>query len=307
MKRRTVNSQLTNFKTYRSYKDKMLTLAENVFQFKNMNPFIDMARVNRELVESGSIAFFYDDVMGLLALPYRCIDSLDIYGRPVNIKPIPFQGLNYQDIYNRVLTPDEYVIMYDNNSKRPIFPTIIQSAERLALIKRTIDVNISQQSTPRFWRTSEENKRTINDVVNEIDAMQEVIITYDNNLIEDTNCILAPAPYVADKLNQDKKEEWSEFLELIGISNIGVQKRERVIRDEIQTSMGGTIASRYTRFESRRKAVEEINKKFNQNIEVEFYDGLPSTIEDVDMFLDTEESNNIIDNKEEVVSDVTME
>ena len=299
MKRRTVNSQLTNLKTYKCYKDKMLTLAENVFQFKNMNPFIDMAKVNRELVESGSIAFFMDDVMGLLALPYRCVDSLDIYGRPVNIKPIPFQGMNYSKIYNRTLEPKDYVIMYDNNSKRPIFPNIIQSAERLALIKRTIDVNISQQSTPRFWKTSEENKRTIEEIVNEVDSMQEVITTYDNNLLEDTNCILAPAPYVADKLNQDKKEEWSEFLELVGISNIGVQKRERVIKDEILTSMGGTIASRYSRFESRRSAVEEINKKFNQNIEVEFYDGLPSTIEDADMFLST--------NKEEVVSDVTME
>ena len=289
MKRRTVNSQLTNFKTYRSYKDKMLTLAENVFQFKNMNPFIDMARVNRELVESGSIAFFYDEVMGLLALPYRCVGNLDIYGRPVNIKPIPFQGLNYQEIYNRTLTPSEYVIMYDNNSKRPIFPSIIQSAERLALIKRTIDVNIGQQSTPRFWRTSEENKRTIQDIVDEVDSKQEVILTYDNNLLDDTNCILAPAPYVADKLNQDKREEWAEFLELIGISNIGVQKKERVIKDEILNSMGGTIASRYARYESRRLAIEEINKKFNQNIEVEFYDGLPSTIQDVDTFLSDEE------------------
>lgn len=305
MKRRTVNSQLTNLKTYKVYKDKMMTLAENVFQFKNMNPFIDMARVNTHLVESGSIAFFYDEVMGLLALPYRCVGTLDIYGRPVNIQPIPFQGMNYQKIYNRILTPNEYVIMYDNNSKRPLFPAIVQSAERLALIKRTIDVNISQQATPRFWKTSEENKRTIEDIVNEVDSMQEVITTYDNNMIEDTNCVLAPAPYVADKLNQDKREEWSEFLELIGISNMGVQKRERVIRDEIATSMGGTIASRYSRFESRRLAVDEINKKFNQTIEVEFYDGLPSTIVDVDTYLGSDEEISI--NEEEGLDNVTME
>ena len=126
----------------------------------------------------------------------------------------------------------------------------------------------------------------------------------DNNMIEDTNCVLAPAPYVADKLNQDKREEWSEFLELVGISNVGVQKKERVIRDEIMTSMGGTIASRYSRFESRRLAVDEINKKFNQNIEVEFYDGLPSTIENVDDFLSSDEVINI---DEEGLDNVTME
>lgn len=280
MKRRLVNSQLSNFKTYLAYRTKMLTLAENVFQFKNMNPFIDMAFVNSELVTKGSIAFFKDEVMGLIALPYTSIGSLDIYGRPNRIAVIPKNGT-----YNRVLNRDEFVIMYDNDSHLPIYPNIIQSAERLALIKRTIDINIEQQRTPRVWKTTEENKKTMEDLVNNVDGNVNTIITYDNIDLDESNCVLAPAPYVADKLNQDKKEEWSEFLELIGITNVSVQKRERVIRDEVICSMGGTIASRYSRFTSRKNAIDKINKMFNENIEVEFYDGLPTTIESVDEFL----------------------
>ena len=63
--------------------------------------------------------------------------------------------------------------------------------------------------------------------------------------------------------------------------------------------MGGTIASRYNRYESRRKAVDEINKLFNEKIEVGFYDGLPSTIMNPDDFLgsnltkETEEKNPV--------------
>jgi hypothetical protein len=73
--------------------------------------------------------------------------------------------------------------------------------------------------------------------------------------------------------------------------------------------MGGTIASRYARFESRRLAVEEINKKFKdkplftENIEVEFYDGLPSTIENVDDFLVYDDSEN----EEGAENNVTLE
>ena len=280
MKRRLVNSQLSNFKTYLAYRTKMLSLAENVFQFKNMNPFIDMAFINSELVTKGSIAFFKDEVMGLIALPYTSIGSLDIYGRPNRIAVIPKKGT-----YNRILNRDEFVIMYDNDSHLPIYPNIIQSAERLALIKRTIDINIEQQRTPRVWKTTEENKKTMEDLVNNVDGNVNTIITYDNIDLDESNCVLAPAPYVADKLNQDKKEEWSEFLELIGITNVSVQKRERVIRDEVICSMGGTIASRYSRFTSRKNAIDKINKMFNENIEVEFYDGLPTTIESVDEFL----------------------
>lgn len=290
MKRRTINSQLGNYKTYLAYKNKMLTLAMNVFQFKNMNPFIDMAYVNSNLVLKGSIAFFKDEVMGLLALPYTPVGSLDIYGRPTTIRVIPKNGS-----YNRTLHRGEFVIMYDNESKLPIWDSIKQSCERLAEIKRTIDINISQQATPRYWKTSEANVKTIENMLREIDSKVDAIVASDNNIIDDITCCLAPAPYVADKLNEAKKEEWAEFLELIGISNVAVQKKERVIRDEILTSMGGTIASRYSRFESRRKAIEEINKKFDENLEVSFYDGLPTTIENVDEFLnDGEVDENVI-------------
>ena len=280
MKKILVDSQLYNFKTYLNYKTRMLTLSENVFQFKNVNPFIDLAYVNSELVTKGSIAFFKDEVMGLLALPYMNVGSLDIYGRPTSIRPIPKNGS-----YNRTLHRGEFVIMYDNDSHLSIYPNIVAHAERMALIKTIIDTNIKQQKTPRFWRTSEENKRTIQDIVNNVDGNVDAITTYDNIDLEDTTLVLAPAPFVSDKLNDAKKEEWAEFLELIGITNLSVQKKERAIRDEVITSMGGTIASRYSRFESRRKAVEEINKLFNENIEVEFYDGLPSTIADTEEFL----------------------
>lgn len=284
MKAKIVNSQLNNYKTYLAYKMKMLTLAENVFQFKNMNPYIDLAFVNSELVTKGSIAFFKDEVMGLLALPYTSIGGLDIYGRPNRIAVIPKNGT-----YNRVLTRDEFVIMYDNDSHIPIYPNIIQSCERLALIKRTIDINVIHQRTPRYFKTSEENKRTVKDILNNVDSLTDTVFTYDNIDLEETTGVLIPAPFVADKLNEVKKEEWAEFLDLIGIANVSIQKKERVISDEILCSMGGTIASRYSRFTARKKAIDEINRKFNENIEVEFYDGLPTTIENVNTFLESEE------------------
>ena len=281
MKTKLVNSQLNNYKTYLAYRMKMLTLAENVFQFKNLNPFIDLAYINSELVTKGSIAFFKDEVMGLIALPYTSVGTLDIYGRPNKISVIPKNG-----IYNRILRRDEFVIMYDNESHLPIYPNIIQSAERLALIKRTIDINITHQRTPRYFKTSEENQKTVQKILDSVDSMVDTVFTYDNIDLEETTGALIPAPYVADKLNEAKHEEWSEFLELIGVTNVAIQKRERMIRDEIITSMGGTIASRYSRFTSRKRAIEEINQKFGTNIEVEFYDGLPTTIEDVEEFLD---------------------
>lgn len=109
MQKRLINSQLSNYKTYLMYRRQLLTLAENVFSFKNLPTYIDVSYVNMHLVNTGSIAFFVDDVLGLLALPYVNQGNLDVYGRPTKIRV--YSNTNYQ----KVLKQGEFVIMYDNN------------------------------------------------------------------------------------------------------------------------------------------------------------------------------------------------
>lgn len=293
MKTKTINSQLYNYKTYLNYKDKMMSLALNVFQFKNIDPFIDMSKVNETLVRNGSIAFFKDDITErLLAMPYTNVGALDFYGRPQAIRPLPYFG-----VYNRTLYArnKEFVIMWDNEAHIPIYPQITASAERLALIKRTIDINIAQQQTSRIFQVDENQKLSLEKALQQVDAKVNTIITYENLDLNGINTILDPAPYVADKLNDAKKEEWSEFLEIIGITSNTINKKERVIVDEVFTSMGGTIGSRYNRFESRRKAVDLINSYFGTQIEVGFYDGLPSTIQDPNSYLGIGGDKNVQD------------
>lgn len=119
-------------------------------------------------------------------------------------------------------------------------------------------------------------------MVNNVDGFEDVVLTYKDIDLDDTTLILEPAPYVADKINLDKDKIYNEFLRLIGIANLSYQKKERNIKDEITAMQGGTVASRYSRFEPRQKAIDMINKKWGFNIEVEYYDGIPTTIEEME-------------------------
>ena len=271
MRKQLINSQLSNFKTYQMYLRQLLTLAENVFEFENMPTFIDTAYLNKNLLRNGSIAFFKDEVMGLLALPYVNIGTLDVYGRPNKIKVMS------QNTYTRTLSRDEYVIMYDNNGRYPLFLDITQYAERIALDTRTIDINILQQRTPRFWKTSSDKEKSIKDIINNVDGLENTVLTYEDINLDDIQLVLEPAPYVADKIDIQKEKIWNEFLRLIGIANMNFQKKERNIKDEVFASQGGTVASRYSRFEPRKKAIEEINLKFGTNLKVKYYDGIPTS------------------------------
>lgn len=281
MRKKLVNSQLSNYLTYQMYLRQLLTLAENVFEFVNLPSYIDVAFLNSTLLRRGSIAFFYDDVVEqLVALPYTSNGKKDLYGRPLEIEVTGLNG------YKRKLKKDEFVIMYDNNGRYPLWLDICQYAERIALDTRTIDINIAQQKTPRIFKTSTENEQSIKDLINNIDGNENVVATYENLVLDDTTIVLAPAPFVADKIDLHKDKDFSEFLRLIGISNVSFQKKERNITDEINAMQGGTIASRFSRFEPRKRAINEINEKFNKylndKIEVKYYDGVPTTEKEVD-------------------------
>lgn len=296
MQKKLINSQLSNFKTYEMYKRQLLTLSENVFEFKNMPKYISTAYLNKILLRQGSIAFFVDEVLGLLALPYTILGKPDVYGRPNAIK------VTSQNGYTKTIkNTDDFVIMYDNNGLYPLWLDILQYSERIALDTRTTDINIAQQKTPRFWKTKTEKVKSIQDLVNNVDGMENTVISYDDLDLDDTTLVLAPAPFVADKIDEHKEKDWNEFLRLIGIANMNFQKKERNIRDEVLASQGGTIASRYSRFEPRQKAIEEINEKFKDRVlingkkvlekelEVRYYDGIPTSVEEIEDVYEDEE------------------
>ena len=290
MSRRNALTQISNLKTTEMYKKQCTSLAENVFSFSNLLDdekvkFLDMSFVNHELVCKGSIAWFMDEELGLLALPFMNIGALDLYGRPTTIQVIGKNG------YTRQLDVGEYVIMYDNMSRIPLIFDVLQYAERLALIQRTIDINVKQQRTPRYWQVTTDNKKSVMDALDGIDSMNDTVITYDGIDLGNINLTLAPAPYVTDKLSEEKDKTWNEFLRLIGICNTTYEKKERNIKDEVILSQAGTIASRFTRYNARLDAINKINKMFDMNIEVGYYDGLPTSLKEDSEVSDDGETN----------------
>lgn len=293
MKKLTVKSQLSNLRTVQMYTRQMLTLAENVFEFDELPELIDVAYMNKVLLRQGSIAFFKDDVLDtILALPYTNLATVDVYGRPTTIQVYGENG------YSKILKPGEYVIMYDNNGRYSLYIDILQMAERIALCKRVTDINITHQKTPRLWKTTSDKKKTVEDIVNQIDSCVDGVVVYDSIDIDDLGVVQAPAPFVSDKIDIHIEKEYAEFLRLIGIANLQTQKRERLIKDEMTASLGGTVASRYSRFQPREQAVNMINQKWGLDIKVKYYDGLPNSMEGDEEDVDVPDDESIYTNNE---------
>lgn len=288
MKEKMINSQLNNFQSYLNYKGQLLSLAKNVFLYENMPENIDMSFARNRIVTTGSIAFFKDELFGVLALSYNIIGNLDIYGRPNRI-----QVYSKSNGYTRELTRDEFVIMYDNTEKMSLMPLIVQYSERLALCERVIDINLGQQKTPRIWKAPQEKIASLKALVNNVDGNIEQIIAYDDLTAKDIDIILEPAPFVSDKVQIEKEKIYNEYLRCIGISSVNIQKKERLITDEIEASQGGSIVMRYNRYEPRKKALDEINKKWGLDIKLKYYDDVPASYEEFEKVEEVKEDDKI--------------
>lgn len=288
MSRKLINSQISNFQTYIMNRNKMIDLAENVIKKKNLPLYIDKSYVNKTLLSQGSICFFVDEVLGLLALPWISMAGLDVYGRPRRV-----QCYGQNGYHSKVLKQDEFVIMWDNTAHRPLYSMVCQYAERYSNAVRVQDINIGQQRTNRIWKTASGQEQSISDLLNDIDGNVENVITYDGLDITETQAVLSVAPFVADKIDEYKANLWNEFLGAIGISNININKKERLIKDEVLTQLGGTVAMRSSRFDAQKEAIDEINEKFkdylDKPLELEFYDGIPSTEQEIS---ESDQNNN---------------
>lgn len=267
-KKQNMDVKLNSINTFTDIFQRMVNIANSVFLFDNAPKSIDPLWVNNKLLRNGSIAFFEDDVMKeLYALPYECVGVRDLYGKPIRIRCIGQNGY-----HSKVLSPEEYVIMYDNTSLMPLLLSIRQLAMRIAKCDRTIDINISQQKTPRILKSTNNNILTIKSFLDRIENYEEAIVTFQDLALDDLEFVLAPAPFVSDKVAETKEKLWKEFYNLVGVSNVDIEKKERLISDEVINSMGGNMIGRYSRFIPRQNAVDEINSKFNKNISVICYD-----------------------------------
>lgn len=260
-------SMVLNNRTYRQYLNRLTELAISMFEWKNLPDTVDARYLELHLFETGCMVYFKDEVIGDLCLDCIVQGRLDVYGNPLLRRA--YSGYNN---YQKLLKYDNSVIIWNNYLHGNSILDVEMFARRLYNIDRIIDVNANAQKTPVLLQGTEKQRLTLLNLYKEYDGNAPFIFG-DKNLDLDINTLKAfstNAPYVCDKLYQLKTQIWNEALTYLGISNINIQKKERLITDEVTRNQGGTIASRYSRLESRRQAVEKINDMFGTNIEVNY-------------------------------------
>lgn len=137
-------------------------------------------------------------------------------------------------------------------------------AYRLYEAERSSDVNIKNQKYPYIILTDDKQIFTLKQVYQKIEGNEPAIFADKKNLQPDNIKVLQTgSPFVADKLQDYKKEIWNEALTFLGINNIMIDKKERLITDEANSNNELINLNLQSYLAPRQEACKQFNEKFN--------------------------------------------
>nr|DAK50510.1 MAG TPA: upper collar protein [Caudoviricetes sp.] len=274
-------SAYMNNRTYLQYYNRLTELAISMFEWQNLPETVDQRFLEMCLFGDGMCVFFQDEVLGYLSLQCMIGGKLNVYRIPMERKAYATNG------YQRELDGTNSVIIFNNYLHTNSMLDVEMFSKRLYNLDRAIDVNANAQKTPVLIQCDESQRLTMKNLYKQYEGNEPFIFGSKGLDANGLKVLQTGAPYVADKLYELKTQIWNEALTYLGISNINVVKKERMITDEVTRNQGGTVASRYSRLESRRQACKQINEMFGLNIWVDYRED----------FQDIEEQQN--ENEEE--------
>lgn len=253
-------SAIMNNSTFRQYYNRLVELSISMFEWKNLPDSVDPRFLELTLFTDGQAVFFEDEVMGYLALQNAMGGGFDVYRIPTNRRAYAVNG------YQKQLNENDSVIIYNNYLHTNSMLDVQMFAKRLYNLDRAIDVNANAQKTPILLLCDDSERLTLENMYMQYDGNKPVIKGVKGLNPNAFTVLKTDAPYVADKLYQLKTQIWNEALTYLGISNMNITKKERLISDEVTRNQGGTIASRYSRLQARREACKKINDMFGLDV-----------------------------------------
>lgn len=257
-----MQTAVDNGRTYEYYLERLMNIAISMFRWEGIPDTINAGWLERSLFCKGLCLYFRDEVIGDLALPCMIGGRLNVYN-------IPIERTAYaSNSYNARRTEKDSVLIYNNQLRTNDFLNLYNFAKRLYLIDRIIDINVNAQKTPIMITCDESDRLSMKQLYQKYEGGAPFIFGNKHLSTIPIQALNTGAPYLADKLYQLRTNIWNEALSCLGISNLSMQKKERMINDEVQRMNAGSIAARYSKMMAREEAADQINRMFGTDIHV---------------------------------------
>ena len=311
--REFIDNALVNNETYFDYLERFKKIALSIFEWVNLPKTMNSMYLEKCLYYQGQATLLKDKKYGFINTRCSSNGYINIYGLPTSLNCYSYDYQSDRKLYTGL--PSDFsdakkeqwenyeCILVQNNWERiPTCSTLELFALRLYEAEQTAFVNIKAQKTPVLILMDEKQRLTMENLYSQYDGNRPFIFGDKNSLGENViKAINTEAPFIADKIMSYKKEIWNEALTFLGINNIMVDKKERLITDEANSNNELINLNLQSYLAPRQEACRQFNEKFgftgtNKEISVRVRSDLHNIIKNaVSVVQDFKDLENIED------------
>lgn len=248
---------------YNDYYTYFKNLCLNRFKWEGLPPLMRQEYIEEYLFDYGRCLFLNDRNYGNIVVQLNAKHKLNVYGEFVEYTGIGANG----ETFNASI--DDSIIIRNNRLMTSMKEFIVIQCHRLAELEISIDINTKHQRTPYLIKTTDNQLLTSKNIYNKIEEGQPAIYLDKATAIDNINVFPTLAPFVADKLTDQRREIFNLIYTRLGLNNSNIDKKERVVVDEVNANNELINESLAILLDSRQKACEEINSMFSLNISCE--------------------------------------
>ena len=260
-------SLYNNQATYADYMNRLKKVATSIFEWINLPESMNQRYLEETLFYYGMAALLKDEEYGFINT--RCASNgvINIYGLPTSLNCFSFDFSRIKKLYTGLPIEegkdDSCILIMNNWDRIPTVATIQLFAYRLYEAETTAMTNIKAQKTPILITVDESQRLMMENMYSQYEGNRPVIFG-DKKQLQDgiIKAIKTDAPFIADKVMDYKKEIWNEALTYLGINNIMISKKERLITDEANSNNELINMNLQSFLIPRQEACKQFNKKY---------------------------------------------
>ena len=255
------------------YRRMFIELSANRFKWINLPEEIDPRFLEMTLFFNALSVFYYDDDFNkFMAVRAGGTGAINMLDNPTSFIVL-LNGTN--GFPNKTLSAEDCVPIWSNYTRVPDYEVLSIYSKRLSAFDVTVDTNIIQLRHPTVFAVEESQRQTFANIFRNIKRGEPAIFGY-KGLTRDAlkDQLFALNTGITTNMVTDvqisKAKVWNEAMTYLGINNSNQEKRERLVEDEVSANNDQINAFRNIALNSRKLACEEINRKYNLDIDVEW-------------------------------------
>ena len=279
MKRKNSNykfsdSALVNDATYFDYLERFKRIALSMFEWVNLPKSMNARWLERCLYYNGQASLLKTKNYGFINTNCSSSGKINIYGLPTRLNCYSFEFQSIRKLYSGLNPLDtekqreaketnECILVLNNWEGVPTCRTMELFAYRLYEAEMTAMTNIKAQKTPVLVVVDEKQRLMMENLYSQFDGNQPFIFGDSGQFNTDIlKAIKTDAPFIADKVMEYKKEIWNEALTYLGVNNIMLEKKERLVTDEANSNNELINLNLQSFLAPRLEACRQFNEKF---------------------------------------------